>query len=133
MNEASELNKEKKDTKTGVEAGIAGAGSGTLLILISNLIPDTSNWAKLKPFLQYLAPTFGIVTSAFWIWMTKKYHSYNKVRKLTFVLNQLDKFMNDPETSSGHKELLRQKREQIQMAVISKISKEVESLYDKDE
>jgi hypothetical protein len=130
MPETTEIAKVDKNASNGLQAGIAGAGGGTLLILIADTIPES--WG-VKPFLIYLAPTISIVLSVFWLWIKKRYADYNRNKKLDLALKELEKFMNDPATSQDHKEQLRRSREQIQLAVVTKRMKDVEKLYEKDD
>jgi hypothetical protein len=44
------------------------------------------------------------------------------------IMKQLDKFMKDPATSEMHKQTLREKREQIQLAIVTKKMEKLDKL-----
>jgi hypothetical protein len=126
MSDAYSIDTKPSKINKSIGPGVAGAGCGTLMVMIASGLPQQSIYRTL---LTYLAPSISIVLSFFGKWVANQYVVYNRNRKLNFVLKQLDGFMNDPITSKNHKEVLRQKREQIQLAVISNRIQEFEDLY----
>ena len=97
------------------------------MLMIAGALPEKTIY---KSILTYLAPSISIFLSFLGIWIKKEFADYNRNKKINLVLKQLEIFMNDPATSAAHKESLRQKREQIQMAIVSSRMNEVEKLYD---
>ena len=125
MNKPSGNTLNKKGGHQVLEASIAGAGGGTLVLLIADSIPE--NWI-IKPIVKYIAPTVGIFLTSFWIWVKKRFSEYNKNKKRGLVLIEIERFMNDPITSQNHKDLLRQKLEQIQLDIVANRISDVENL-----
>lgn len=119
----------EKDRKSRVQAGVAGASGGTVFMLITESLPDS--WS-IKPILAYLAPTFSVISSAFWLWVLKLNLQHQRAKKLGHVLRQLNRCISNPTTSEAHKALLIKKMEEIEITVLSKNIKEVEEMFNKE-
>jgi hypothetical protein len=117
-------------SKNSLEAGVAGAGGGTLFVLIAESLPEA--WS-IKPALVYLAPAFSVVCSAFWLWTLKVHKAYRRNKKLGIVLRQLEVYINNPMTSMTHRNRLIKRMEEIQISVLSRTMKEVEAMFDKED
>lgn len=118
-----------KNGKNRLKAGVAGAGGGTVFILIAESLPES--WT-IKPILVYLAPTFSIISSAFWLWMLRIYNQYQRNRKFEFVIKQLQGYINNPAISKIHRAQLVKQMEEIQLSVLSKRMKEVEEMFNRE-
>jgi hypothetical protein len=55
------------------EAGAAGVGGGTLLVLLANNMPNDS---PLKSWLILIAPSAAVALVAVWVWLCAKYDRY---------------------------------------------------------
>lgn len=127
-NAASDIANDK-DRKSRVQASVAGASGGTVFMLIAETLPES--WS-IKPILVYLAPTFSVVSSVFWLWTLKIGHQHQRNKKLGHVLKQLHGYINNPMTSKAHKAQLIKKMEEIEISVLTRKMKEVEDMFNKE-
>lgn len=118
-----------KDRKSRVQAGVAGASGGTVFMLIAESLPES--WS-IKPILVYLAPTFSVISSAFWLWTLKLNLQHQRNKKLGYVLRQLNRCISNPMTSETHKAQLIRKMEEIEITVLNRNMKEVEEMFNKE-
>ena len=70
---ASKINKS-------IGPGLAGAGGGTLILMIAGVLPEKS---LLKPLMTYLTPSISIFLSFTGIWIKKEFNDYNRIGNLT--------------------------------------------------
>jgi hypothetical protein len=98
-------------------AGLAGAGGGTLLVLLARQLPDTNPY---KPWALLLAPSVAITLSAGLIWIQAVLKTYFELKRKDWVFERvrttLEKFLANPHTSAEHKEKIRQQLEQLELA-----------------
>lgn len=91
-------------------AGLAGAGGGTLLVLIANTLPDP--WNKI---LASLAPTFSIALA----WVLVFLYQYVESKRIDLwvarATRTLEKALANPHTGEEHKEFLRHKLEELEV------------------
>lgn len=96
-------------------SGIAGASSGTVLALVANTLPPSSPW---RPWLILIAPSIAVVVSGFVVWANRLLEDYliDKRKRLFFarIKNTIEAALNNPSTSSTHKDELRAQLEKIE-------------------
>src|SRR4051794_315058 len=96
--------------KTG--AGAAGAGSGTLLVLLANNLPSQS---PLKPWLVLIAPSLSVAVSVLYYWVRRALDSYLEQRKrqrfIAEAKTNLDAALKNPNTSEEHRKRLQREFE----------------------
>ena len=113
----------EKGSKFG--AGAAGVGGGTLLVLLSNNLPDTSPW---KSWLVIAAPSVTVFFSALWLaalhLIAKRFRAKEKQALFSNFKQTLTSEIDDPHTSLAHKEFLQTQLEKVQRLEIS-------SMYDR--
>jgi hypothetical protein len=90
-------------------ATAAGAGSGTLVALIANNLPD-SNGAK--PWLILIAPSVSLASGAVWMWAQAKFANFVKEYELKLLIAQANKAINEAmkHPNMPEKEVLRLNR-----------------------
>ena len=69
-----------------LEAGIAGAGGGTLLLLLANNLPDNNPY---KSWLIIIAPSLTVGLTIFWKWFSERFDKYLKKRKINELKSRL--------------------------------------------
>lgn len=103
--------KSKKVTTSGKAVGVSG---GTLVVLLSKSLPDTS---PLKPWILLAAPTVAVVMSEGSTWLLYRFGSWWKDRTLAAELRRareaVQKGLQTTGTSAQHKSELRKKMEEI--------------------
>jgi hypothetical protein len=78
---ASDSSHDRKDVQK--DAGLAGAGGGTLVAVIANQFPE-GNIAK--PTLNYLAPSISILVTALWVWLQVKIANHVRDKEVNQVI-----------------------------------------------
>jgi hypothetical protein len=101
--------------KTRVGSKAAGAGGGTLLVLVANTLPQNSPW---KPWILAAAPTVTVSLSTFFTWGIGETLNYFKNKQLYKALIRAKKATADrlktEGTSAKHKALMRRNLEELE-------------------
>ena len=93
----------------------AGAGAGTLVVLLANALPDTSPW---KPWILFAAPTVAVTIGGLSTWAIGRLIAYVRARSLASELAQarkaVEKGLQTTGTSPRHKAEIRKSLEELQ-------------------
>ncbi len=114
----------EKASGSAIGGGVTGAGSGTLVVIIANGLPQDSPY---KAVLLHSAPTvsviIGTVTTYLISWL-KQYLARKELEDaFSDAKNHMVEMLKNPETSDGHKNNIRQKLEQLESVTVeSKLS-----------
>jgi hypothetical protein len=126
MNSQAQLLKQS-ESKAG--AGFAGAGSGTFLVLLADSFPDSNPF---KVWLKVAAPSASVVLSILWLWCQVEVANYMRDRKLRSVIRKtktiLEDALNNPQTSEGHRNEIREKLQQLELTVADRELARIQSL-----
>ncbi len=99
-----------------IGASAAGAGGGTLLIVLANSISVESPW---RSVLLYAAPSASVLFSILWLWLKVAVANYVQdlqIRSLARRAKEtLDQALSNPNTSSKHKEAMRARMEELEV------------------
>ena len=102
-----------------VGAGAAGVGSGTLLVILANNIPEHNQW---KTWLVLLAPSVTVAVGVVYGWIRALIERWLNKRELVHVIHQAKQTLSDalrnPETSEEHRAQLRKELEQLEMLLV---------------
>ncbi|SRR5258708_25217267 len=103
--------------KTG--AGAAGAGSGTLIVLLANNLPNTD---PRKSWLILLAPSVSIGISVVYAWIRTGIEEYFEERKIKKFVEQakatLREALENKNTSEEHRSKLRGQLEELELLLV---------------
>ena len=112
-----------------LQAGVAGAGGGTLLVLLANNLPDSNIY---KSWLIITAPTVAVGLSAFWKWIIKRVDKYLKKRKAEELKLRLrtdiEKALKNPNISKEEKATMQKKLAAFEQQNIDSLAKAVASI-----
>jgi hypothetical protein len=108
-------------------AGAAGAGGGTLLVLLADNLPENSRW---KSWLVIIAPSATVFTSILWLWIRNLLGEFMRRRETTLVITEakvtLERAMKNPLTSQRHREILQRKYEELELLEINGLSQRLQ-------
>lgn len=111
------------------EAGAAGAGGGTLLVLLANNLPNNNVW---KPWLVIIAPTATVAFTMLFSWLRGSMDRFLKKRQLKSQIKQtrqtLELAFQNPNTSARHRLLLRAELERLEMLLVRTDLTKIEAL-----
>ncbi|SRR5712692_3310204 len=97
----------------------AGAGTGTLLVLFANNLPDSHPWKK---WLVLLAPSASISIGALYSLARRTLYNYLNHRELEALARQAKKTLlealQNPSTSEEHRVQLRYELEQLEVLLV---------------
>ena len=114
---------------TSTSASIAGAGGGTLLVLLANNLPDTY---PLKSWLVILAPSVSIVLSLFWKYISRKSNAYFKVKKVErskkLLLQKIENALQNGIISEKEAIMLKKKMREIELQSIDNLANKIKSI-----
>lgn len=100
-------------------AGAAGAGSGTLLVLLANNLSDNHPW---KSWLVLLAPSLSITVTVAYGWARKAIDEYFEVRRTQRFIREakgtLKEALDNPNTSDAHRAKLRAEFEELELHLV---------------
>jgi hypothetical protein len=109
----------EKSRRSNLPAGAAGAGGGTLLVLLANNLPADNRW---KPWLVLIAPSVSIGISTLWIWLKHEIEGWLAKRALRAWIIEarqtLDSALRNPLTSEEHKAQLRRELEKLEALLV---------------
>jgi hypothetical protein len=98
-----------------VDAGAAGAGGGTMLVLLANNLPADSPW---KSWLVIIAPSLSVGISALWFWAKQKIQSYYAIKAIEDAIDTVNKVLDNHKTSDAHKEELKKELEKLEKILL---------------
>ena len=114
---------------TSTSASIAGAGGGTLLVLLANNLPDTY---ALKSWLVIIAPSVSIVLSLFWKYISRKSNAYFKVKKVErskkLLLQKIENALQNGIISEKEAAMLKKKMREIELQSIDNLANKIKSI-----
>ena len=118
--------------KTG--AGVAGAGSGTLLIALFNTLDDSN------PFKKWLilgVPSISVGSGFIFLFLFSGFKSWWKNLRVNREQKQFEtlaiEILNNPNTSEKHKEETRKKLEEVQKTNIDNKARRVIAFYEEND
>ena len=108
-----------------VNAGVAGAGGGTLILLLAKNIPDTY---AIKSWLVILSPSLSVVFA----WVFKKINSYYR-RQIAEVLKtrlrgMIEVALTDPSLTDEDRNKLKEQLKELALADIELLSERIRSI-----
>jgi hypothetical protein len=110
-------------------ASIAGAGGGTLLVLLASNLPDTY---PLKSWLVIIAPSVSIVLSLFWKYISRKSNAYFKVKKVErskkLLQKKIDTALQNGIISPEEATMLKRKMAEIELQSIDNLANKIKSI-----
>ncbi|NTW87613.1 MAG: hypothetical protein HGB26_00465 [Desulfobulbaceae bacterium] len=116
-----------KSSKVGATA--AGAGGGTLLVVLSSHLPEGNPF---KQWLVMVAPTLSVTLTTLWYWAQVEIANYiqdKKVEALALKTKQsLIDALNNSNTSESHRNSLRSKLEELEIIISERQMKKLRSL-----
>jgi hypothetical protein len=122
-----EESKQKREGQT--NAGLAGAGGGTLVTVIATSLPDSN---VVKPPLLYLAPSISILLTALYVFSLSKIANYVTEREVKKLLQECRKTLQviiaDPSTSEEHRVYSCKQLEELDKMMISLMTSKIKSL-----
>lgn len=114
-----------KESKAG--AGAAGAGGGTLLVMLANTLSNL--W---KSWLIVASPSVSIILSALWLWFQVGIANYVQDLKLKQLVRStkaiLLEALDNPNTSDDHREAIRKRLEELELIIADRQMKQIRSL-----
>ena len=112
-------------------AGATGAGSGTLLVILANNLPETS---PLKSWIVILAPSASVLAGGLYQWVVTKISNHFQQKDLTTAIEQarttLTNALNNPVTTPEHKKELQESLERLEKLETEARMKKVQALAD---
>lgn len=127
MKQNSDGSKKRPDSKFG--AGAAGAGGGTLLVLLARNLPDSHPW---KSWLIIIAPSTTVFLSGVWLWLralvTTRAGRLETERLIEQAKATLERGINNPLTSPEHRQTLRKKYEELELLQVEGFSRRLQVL-----
>lgn len=112
-----------------VIAGATGAGSGTLLVILANNLPETSPW---KSWLVIIAPSISVLAGGLYHWCKEKIVEHFQQRDFVTAIEQarqtLEKSLRNPATTEEHKKELQANLEKLEKLEANAKMKKVEAL-----
>ena len=120
----------KPRTNTTVEkrlgSGAAGAGGGTVLVVLARSLPDTNPW---KTPLLIVAPSVTVIVSAIWLFAWRSiialYRQKQRKRLFAEAKKTLSEGIENPHASEEHRAVLRKRLEAFQLLEAEVYSKEI--------
>ncbi|TWW01315.1 hypothetical protein [Chitinophaga pinensis] len=110
-------------------ASIAGAGGGTLLVLLASNLPDTY---PLKSWLVIIAPSISIVLSVFWKFISRKSNAYFKVKKVErskkLLQKKIETALQNGIISPEEASILKRKMAEIELQSIDNLANKIKSI-----
>jgi hypothetical protein len=102
-----------------VDAGAAGAGSGTLLVLLANNMPTGNPW---KSWLVIVAPSVSIAISVLYGWIKSSIDKRAAKQELEQLVDRaritLQTALQNPSTSEEHRRQLQKELEALELLLV---------------
>jgi hypothetical protein len=112
-----------------LQAGVAGAGGGTLLVLLANNLPPGNTW---KPWLLIIAPSASVTISVVASWVKHYFEKKLNTRELEILIAQsketLRSALNNDQTSPEHKAELRKNLEELERLLVNRDIENIKAL-----
>ncbi|WP_343668373.1 hypothetical protein [Chitinophaga sp.] len=110
-------------------ASIAGASSGTLLVLLANNLPDNY---PLKSWLVIIAPTVSIAFSLIWKFLIREKNAYYKRKRVVkfkkLLLQKIEAALRDGLISSEEAAALKRKMIEIELQSIDNLANKIKNI-----
>lgn len=110
-------------------ASIAGAGGGTLLVLLANNLPDNY---PLKSWLVIIAPSVSIALSVFWKFISRKTNAYFKVKKIArskkILHRKIEAALHNRLISREEAAMLKRKMIELELQSIENLSNKIRNI-----
>jgi len=110
-------------------ASIAGASSGTLLVLLASNLPDNY---PLKSWLVIIAPTVSIAFSLIWKFLIREKNAYYKRKRVVkfkkLLLQKIEAALSDGLISSEEAAALKRKMIEIELQSIDNLANKIKSI-----
>jgi len=110
-------------------SGAAGAGSGTLLVLLANNLPPSNPW---KSWLVIAAPSATVFASVVWIKATAALNAYLRKRELDDLLKRAQvtvvEAMKNDKISAEDREQLQSQYGQLQLLLFQSDVERIKTL-----
>lgn len=118
-----------KSTASKAGAGVAGAGGGTLLIVVAKLLPEGH---FLKSILPLAAPSIAVTLSALWLWLQVEIINYWRDKRLKTLAMRakllLEEALKNPNTTEKHREMIRAKLEELEILITERELSRIKAL-----
>lgn len=119
----------KKQSVPEWQGGVAGASTGTTLLVLVNLLPEGS---LIKPVLTYLSPAITVVTGLTWAYAISTLKNWLDDRRLKAESEKAKELIrrieSDPRVSEEHKKAIRQKSEELDLILIEIHTDRIETI-----
>ncbi|MBP1652050.1 MAG: hypothetical protein H6Q26_2207 [Bacteroidetes bacterium] len=110
-------------------ASIAGASSGTLLVLLASNLPDNY---PLKSWLVIIAPTVSIAFSLIWKFLIREKNAYYKRKRVVkfkkLLLQKIEAALSDGLISSEEAAALKRKMIEIELQSIDNLANKIKTI-----
>ena len=122
------LNNQNQQPST-TSASIAGASSGTLLVLLASNLPDNY---PLKSWLVIIAPSVSIAFSLIWKFLIREKNAYYKRKRVVkfkkLLRKKIEEALNDGLISSDEAATLRRKMIEIELQSIDNLANKIKNI-----
>lgn len=123
------MSQEKNADRSRSNAGLAGAGGGTLVAVIANELPEGN---LLKVPLIYCAPSISLILTMIWVWLQVRIASYFREREVKTLIealrNELETKLRDPEISADIRAQLQKELEELNLISVQRLKERLQSL-----
>ncbi|SFW56294.1 hypothetical protein [Chitinophaga sancti] len=122
------LNNQNQQPST-TSASIAGASSGTLLVLLASNLPDTY---PLKSWLVIIAPSVSIAFSLIWKFLIREKNAYYKRKRVVkfkkLLLKKIEAALSDGLISPEEAAALKRKMIEIELQSIDNLANKIKTI-----
>ncbi|WP_343693152.1 hypothetical protein [Chitinophaga sp.] len=122
------LNNQNQQPST-TSASIAGASSGTLLVLLASNLPDNY---PLKSWLVIIAPSVSIAFSLIWKFLIREKNAYYKRKRVVkfkkLLRKKIEEALSDGLISSDEAATLRRKMIEIELQSIDNLANKIKNI-----
>jgi hypothetical protein len=116
-------------TTSKLQSGAAGAGGGTLLVLLANNLPQGHPW---KSWLLLIAPSASVAIAVLAAWTRRYLETLLNRRELKSLILQsketLRAALNNDQTSPEHKAELRKHLEELESLLVERDLERIKAL-----
>lgn len=123
------MSREKNADRSRSNAGLAGAGGGTLVAVIANELPEGN---LLKVPLIYCAPSISLILTMVWVWLQVRIASYFREREVKNLVedlrNELASKLRDPDISEDTRDQLQKELEELNLISVQRLKERLQSL-----
>jgi hypothetical protein len=122
------LNNQNQQPST-TSASIAGASSGTLLVLLASNLPDNY---PLKSWLVIIAPSVSIAFSLIWKFLIREKNAYYKRKRVVkfkkLLLKKIEAALSDGLISTEEAAALKRKMIEIELQSIDNLANKIKTI-----